>query len=77
MTIKELCKTCGITHISVFLTRIKNVSIILSIGIILCTASILVITPQQASSQTFAPAVNLSNDSDESGEPSKLISKRI
>jgi hypothetical protein len=66
---KELSKRYGTKHISAFVTKLKNTSVILSIGVILCTATVLATTPQQAFSLTFGPVKNLSNDSDHSREP--------
>jgi len=66
---KELSERYGTKHISAFVTKLKNISVILSIGIILCTASVLATTPQQAFSLTFGPVSNLSNDSDHSTAP--------
>src|SRR6476619_94526 len=65
---KELNKRYGTKYISPFITKLKNTSVILSIGIILCTATVLASTPQQAFSVTFGPVTNLSNDSDNSGD---------
>jgi len=66
---KELCKICEPMNIPVLFTKIKSISVFFSIGIILCTASIMAITPQQASSQTFSPVKNLSSDSDVDSHP--------
>jgi len=66
---KELSKRYGTKHISPFITKLKNTSVILSIGIVLCTATVLTTTPQRAFSLTFGPVTNLSNDSDQSLAP--------
>src|SRR6476659_4343668 len=59
---KELSKRYGTKYISPIITKLKNTSVILSIGIVLCTATVLASTPQQAFSVTFGPTKNLSND---------------
>ena len=66
---EELSKRYGTKHISAFVKKLKNTSVILSIGIVLCTATVLTTTPQRAFSLTFGPVSNLSNDSDQSQAP--------
>jgi hypothetical protein len=69
MSKKELNKKYGIKYVHAFVTSLKNFSVILSIGIMLCTATVLATVPQQAFSLTFGSALNLSNDSDNSSQP--------
>jgi len=68
MESKKLSKKCQKRYISSFVRELRNTSVLLSIGIILCTATVLASTPQQAFSVTFGPVTNLSNDSDNSGD---------
>ena len=69
MAKRDFSKIDGLKIIHAMFTRIKNISVTLSIGIIMFSTSILVISPQESYSQSFSPAVNLSNDSDPSRDP--------